>query len=371
VPDIQTLVATAEIDSKTTNRLAHLKKNDMKTFKKILKFVGIFLFLSIIGIIGYVYSLTYTPYGRMDWRQAAFAKLISLNSVSEEQLSKMTLEDYRKMLPSGPLEPVKNIDTIKITRDSLVVYIFKPKELSANAPIVIYYHGGGWFMPFSNLSDATARQYCNRFKAIIVALDYRTAPKYPFPTHINDSYSAFKWVVENAQKIGGNPDKIVVIGESAGGNIATVICQKAKNEGLKNIKYQILFCPSTDVGNPQKYPSIKKFGAGYIPSKSEYDFVTKRIIQVEKNGQNPELAPMLANNLVGLPPAFVITAEFDPLHDEGFAYAQRLENDGVKTKYKDLKGCMHVIAGPFMDDIRNQLNDEISVEIENAFKLLE
>ena len=339
----------------------------MKTLKNILMFVGIIIFLSIIGMIGYVYSLTFTPYGRMDWRQAAFAKLTSFNTMSEEQLAQMTLEDYRKMLPKMPLEPVMSIDTLKITQDSLLVYIFKPKGLSANAPIVIYYHGEGWFQPFNNLSNSLARQYANRFKAIIVAVDYRTAPKYPFPTHVNDSYNTFKWVVENAQKIGGDPEKIAVIGESAGGNIATVICQKAKNEGFTNIKYQVLFCPSTDIGHQLSYPSVKKF-TGYLLSKSEINFVNKYIAKTSKNGLNPELSPMLANSLAGLPPAFVITAEFDPLHDEGFAYAQRLEKEGVPTKYKDLKGCIHVMAGPFMEEEAKQLNNEIAIELEKVFK---
>jgi len=91
-------------------------------------------------------------------------------------------------------------------------------------------------------------------------------------------------------------------------------------------------------------------------------------VQVKKNGHNPELAPMLANSLTGLPPAFVITAEFDPLHDEGLAYAQRLKKEGVPTKYKDLKGCIHVMAGPFMEDKSKQLNNEIALELEKVFK---
>ena len=340
----------------------------MKTLKKILKFTGIVIIISTIAIISYIYSLTFTPYGRMDWRQAAFAKLTSFNTISEEQFTKMTLEDFRNMLPKFPLEPVKSVDTLKITNDSLILFIYKPVELSTNAPIVIYYHGGGWYQPFNNLSNSIARQYANRFKAIIVAVDYRTAPKYPFPTHVNDSYNTFKWVVENAQKIGGNPEKIAVIGESAGGNIATVICQKAKNDGFTNIKYQVLFCPSTDIGHPLSYPSTKKFENGYLLGKSETNLVYKYIVKTNENGLNPELSPMLAKSLAGLPPAFVITAEFDPLHDEGFAYAQRLENEGVPTKYKDLKGCIHVMAGPLMEKESNLLNNEIAVELEKVFK---
>jgi acetyl esterase len=339
----------------------------MKTLKKTLKFIGLFLILSAIGIIGYIYSLTFTPYGRMDWRQAVFAKLVSFDTITEEQLAKMTLEDFRKFIPEMPLEPVKSIDTLKITNDNLNLFIYKPVGLSTNAPIVIYYHGGGWYQPFNNLSNSLARQYANHFKAIIVAVDYRTAPKYPFPTHINDSYNTFKWVLENGQKIGGNPERIAVIGESAGGNIATVICQKAKNDGFTNIKYQVLFCPSTDIGHPSSYSSNKKF-TGILLDAATMNFVYKQVTKIDENGSNPELSPLLAPSLSGLPPAFVITAEFDPLHDEGLAYAQRLEKEGVPTKYKELKGCIHVMAGPFMEEKSNQLNNEIALELEKAFK---
>ena len=344
------------------------QSKNLNSMKKIIKYLSLSVLALALMIICYIYSLTFTPYGRMDWRQAAFAKLISFNAMSEEQLANMTLEDYRNMLPKMPLEPVHSIDTLKITQDSLLVYIFKPKDLPTNAPIVINYHGGGWFQPFNNLSNSLARQYANRFKAIIVAVDYRTAPKYLFPTHVNDCYNTFKWVVENAQKIGGNPEKIAVIGESAGGNIATVVCQKAKNDGFTNIKYQILFSPSTDISNPHLYPSMKKFERGYIPDKAEFDFINKYITKTNENGQNPELSPMLYPSLAGLPPAFVITAEFDPLHDEGLAYAQRLEKEGVPTKYKDLKGFIHVMAGPLMDKEYNELNKEIALEIVKAFK---
>lgn len=340
----------------------------MKLIVKIFKFLGLGILLLAVVLIGYGYSLTFTPYGRMDWRQAAFCKLGLIYAISEEQFTKMTLEDFRKIIPEQSLEPVKSIDTLKITNDSLNLFIYKPVGLSTKAPIVIYYHGGGWYQPFNNLSNSLARQYANRFKAIIVAVDYRTAPKYPFPTHINDSYITFKWVLENAQKIGGNPERIAVIGESAGGNIAAVICQKAKNDGFTNIKYQVLFCPSTDIGHPLSYPSMKKFEIGYFLGKSEMNLVYKYIVKKDENGLNPELSPMLANSLAGLPPAFVITAEFDPLHDEGFAYAQRLEKEGVPTKYKDLKGCIHVMAGPFMKEEFNQLNNEMAVKLKKAFQ---
>ena len=342
--------------------------NSMKIILKIFKFVGLGILLMAILIIGYTYSLTFTPYGRMDWRQAAIAKYVSFNPLTKEQYAKMSLEDFRKMMPQEPLQPVGSIDSLKITSDCLPLYIYKPVGLLPNAPVVIYYHGGGFYIPFSRVSNATARKYANAFKAIVVAVDYRTAPKFPFPIPVNDAYNTFKWVVENAKNFGGNPEKIATIGESAGGNLATVIAQKAKNEGFTNIKYQILFCPTTDAAHFYTYPSAKKIEDGYLLDKDGIDFTFKSYIPNKTMAFNPEVSPLLSKDLSGLPPAFVITAEFDPLHDEGFAYFKKLEKAGVSSKYKDMKGCIHVVAGPFMGDVINELNNEMAVELKKAFK---
>lgn len=339
----------------------------MKSIMKIFKYLGLSILLLGIILSGYLFSLTFTPYGRMDWRQAAFAKIATFNAISEEQYSKMTVEDFRKMMPKMPLEPIDSIDSLKITNDRLNLYIYKPSGLLPNAPVVIYYHGGGFYIPFSSLSNSISRQYANSFNSIVVAVDYRTAPKFPFPAAVNDSYSTFKWVVENAKSFGGNPDKIAVIGESAGANLAAVVSQKAKNDGFTNIKYQILFCPTTDAAHFNTYPSAKKFKNGYFLDKISIDFSYKSYIPNKQVALNPEVSPLLSNNLSGLPPAFVITSEFDPLHDEGVAYFNKLKKAGVGSKYKDMKGCIHCVAGPFMDDIKNVLNNEMAVELGKVF----
>lgn len=152
---------------------------------------------------------------------------------------------------------------------------------------------------------------------MVVAVDYRTAPTHPFPTPVNDCYATFKWVLEQAKNMGGNPEKIAIIGESAGGNLATVVSQRAKNEGLTNIKYQILLCPTTDAAHINSYPSAQKFQHGYLLDKTEIGFAYKSYASNKADLENPEVSPLLAKSLAGLPPAFVITAEFDPLHDEG------------------------------------------------------
>lgn len=340
----------------------------MNLIVKIFKFLGLGILLLAVVLIGYGYSLTFTPYGRMDWRQAAFAKIVSFNALTAEQYAKMTVEDFRKLMPKFPLQPVRSVDSLKITSDSLPLYIYKPAGLLPNSPVVINYHGGGFYMPFSNLSDAFAREYANRFKVIIVAVDYRTAPKFPFPIPVNDCYNTFKWVVENAKSFGGNPYKIAVVGESAGANLSAVVCQKAKNDGFTNIKYQILFCPSTDAAHFYTYPSAKKIKDGYLLDKDAIDFTFKSYLPNKAMAFNPEVSPLLATNLSGLPATFVITAEFDPLHDEGVAYFKKLEKARVSSKYKDMKGCIHVVAGPFMDDVINELNNEMAIELKKAFQ---
>ena len=340
----------------------------MKAFLKIVTYGGVGFVVLAILLIGYVYSLTFTPYGRMDWRQAAFAKFVSFNTLTEAQLSVMTTEDFRKAMPPMPLDSVGSIQSLKITADSLPVFIYKPVGFRPNSPVVIYYHGGGFFMPFNTVSDHNARQFTNRFKTIVVAVDYRTAPAFPYPTPLNDCYATFKWVLDQAKSFGGNPEKIAIIGESAGGNLSTVICQKAQQEGFGNIKYQALICPTTDAAHFNAYPSAQKFQHGYMLDKNETDFAFKSYVPHKADLANPEVSPLLAKSLAGLPPAFVITAEFDPLHDEGVAYMNRLKKEGVPVTFRDMKGCVHVIAGPGMDDITGNLYDEIATELSKAFK---
>lgn len=339
----------------------------MKILLQVIKYLGLSLLFLALVLTGYTYSLTFTPYGRMDWRQAAFAKFASFNVLTVEQRSKMTTEDFRKLMPEVLLPAVGSSQSVKITADSLPIFIFKPVGLPPNSPVVIHYHGGGFYIPFTTLFNAFARQYANHFNAIVVSVDYRTAPKYPFPIPVNDCYATFKWVLAHAKELGGNPEKIAAIGESAGGNLATVVAQKAKEEGLTNIKYQVLFCPLTDAAHFNSYPSAKKFAHGYILDKSETDFAFNAYAPVKADWTNPALSPLLARSLAGLPPAFVITAEFDPLHDQGMAYSNRLQKEGVPVHYKDMKGCVHVVAGPGMDDVMEELFEEMAVELRKAF----
>ena len=341
----------------------------MKTLLKILKYTGIGL-ISLVGILAfYIYSLTYTPHGRMLWQQAAYAKFFhKVLNIQTDEIAGLLENDLKTMKPEELLPSVGSFQTIRITADSLPLHIFKPKDLQPNAPIVIYYHGGGFLFPYISDSHRMARKYANAFNTIVVGVDYRVAPKFPFPTPIVDSYNAFKWIVENGKSLGGNPEKIAVIGESAGANISTVVAQKAMKDGYKNIVHQTLFCPTTDIAHMYDYPSFKSLKEGYVLDKKVIDYFFDAYLPNKADRSNPEASPLLSENLAGLAPAFVITAEFDPLKDEGFAYYQKLKQAGVKVKFKELKGILHVAQGPFMDEVMDELNNEIALEMYKAFE---
>lgn len=340
----------------------------MKTLIKVLKYFGIGL-LAIMAILAvYIYSLTYTPHGRMLWQQAAYAKFFHVVlDIEPDEIAGLLEKDLKNMKPEDLLPSVGSFQTIKITADSLPLHIYKPVGVKPNTPIVIYYHGGGFCFPYISDSHRMARKYANTFQTIVVGVDYRVTPKFAFPTAINDSYNAFKWIVENCRNFGGNPEKIAVIGESAGGNISAVVAQKAMNDGYKNIKHQTLFCPSTDVAHMYDYPSFKKLKEGYILDKKVIDFFFNGYLPNQIDRSNPEASPLLSEKLTGLPPSFVITAEFDPLIDEGKAYYEKLKKAGVIVKFKEFKGVLHVAQGPFMEDFMDELNDEVAAELKKAF----
>ncbi len=341
----------------------------MKTLLKTLKYIGIGL-ISLAGILAiYIYSLTFTPHGRMLWQQAAYAKFFhKVLKIQLEEIPGLLEKNLKTMKPKELLPAVGSFRTIKITSDSLVLHIYKPLGVKPNSPIVIYYHGGGFLFPYISDSHRMARKYANAFNTIIVGVDYRVTPKYPFPTAINDSYNTFKWIIENGKDFGGNPEKIAVIGESAGGNISTVVAQKAMRDGYKNIVYQTLLCPTTDIAHMYEYPSYKKLNEGYVLDKKVIDYFFDAYLPNQADRFNPDASPLLSENLTGLPSAFVITAEFDPLKDEGFAYYQKLKQAGVKVKFKELKGVLHVAQGPFMEDFMDKLNAEIAVELKKALE---
>jgi cation diffusion facilitator CzcD-associated flavoprotein CzcO/acetyl esterase/lipase len=212
-------------------------------------------------------------------------------------------------------------------------------------PIVVYFHGGGWVLGDEQSDDPFCRDMCRRSGMIFVSVDYRHAPEHRFPAAAEDGYAATQWIAEHAGELGGRPGPVLVAGWSAGGNIAAVTCQLSRDRGGPEIAGQLLVCPVTDSAFDRS--SYTENATGYFLTRSLMYWFWDIYCSPADRG-DPRVAP-LRGRLAGLPPAFVATAEFDPLRDEGIAYAEALAAAGVPVE--QLKGRGHFHASFTMVDM--------------------
>ncbi len=204
-------------------------------------------------------------------------------------------------------------------------------------PIVVYFHGGGWVLGDAQSDDPFCRDMCRRTGMIFVSVGYRHAPEHRFPTAAEDGYAALRWIAEHAAELGGRPGPLLVAGWSAGGNIAAVTCQLARDRGGPQIAGQLLVCPVTDCRFDR--PSYNENATGYFLTRSlMYWFWDLYCSPASRT--DPRVSP-LRGKLADLPPAFVATCEFDPLRDEGIAYAEALAAAGVPVEQLQARGHFH------------------------------
>jgi acetyl esterase/lipase len=202
---------------------------------------------------------------------------------------------------------------------------------------VVYFHGGGWVLGDAQSDDPFCRDMCRRTGMIFVSIGYRHAPEHRFPTAAEDGYAAARWIAEHAAELGGNSGPILVAGWSAGGNIAAVTCQLARDRGGPPIAGQLLLCPVTDCTFNR--PSYNDNATGYFLTRSlMYWFWDLYCSPADRT--DPRVSP-LRGTLTGLPPAYVVTCEFDPLRDEGIAYADALAAAGVPVEQLQGRGHFH------------------------------
>ena len=206
-------------------------------------------------------------------------------------------------------------------------------------PTLIYYHGGGFVIGNLDTHDSTCRRLANRSRCQVIAIDYRLSPEHPFPAPIDDGVAAFRHIRDNAEKFGADPARLAVGGDSAGGAIAAVVCQTCRDAGEAGPAFQMLIYPATD--SSRESASRKSFAEGYFLSKALMDWFWDAYVPEGTDLADLRLSPLLAKDFKGLPPAFVLTAGFDPLRDEGRAYADRLIDAGVKTTYVNYPGTIH------------------------------
>jgi acetyl esterase len=217
---------------------------------------------------------------------------------------------------------------------------YRPAGAEAGAlPTLIYYHGGGFVIGNIETHDSTCRRLANKSRCQVISVDYRLAPEHPFPAPIDDSLAAFRHIRDNAASFGADPRRIAVGGDSAGGAISAVVCQSCQQADEAMPAFQMLIYPATD--SRRLTDSHKQFGEGYFLSQELIDWFWKAYSPAGTDLTDLRLSPLLAKEVKGLPPAFVLTAGFDPLRDEGRAYADRLVDAGVKTTYVNYPGTIH------------------------------
>jgi acetyl esterase len=207
-------------------------------------------------------------------------------------------------------------------------------------PALVYFHGGGFVFGNLDTHDAVCRALAKQSGAVVISVDYRLSPESKFPAAVEDSYAATKWVAANAGRLGIDARRIAVGGDSAGGNLATVIAMRCRDAGGPALALQLLFYPVTDMSTFDT-ASHRELGEGYFLTRAAMEWFSGHYVSSADHKRNPEVSPLLAPDLSGLPPAVVITAEFDPLRDEGEAYARRLQEAGVPVTVKRYPGMIH------------------------------
>jgi acetyl esterase len=222
------------------------------------------------------------------------------------------------------------------------VRIYTPAG-SGPFPILVWFHGGGWVVGDLETADPTARHLAVGANCVVISVDYRLAPETKFPGAADDCYAATVWSAQQATRLNGDPSKIAVGGDSAGGNLAAVVALMARDRGGLSLAFQLLVYPVT--ARDFDMPSYRQNAEGYGLTLDAMRWYWDLYLQHPDDASNPYAAPLVAQNLKGLPPALVITAECDPLRDEGEAFAKRLEAAGVPTTYSRYDGMIHGFFG--------------------------
>ena len=241
------------------------------------------------------------------------------------------------MRPPGP-EVGEMVDGTLPGADGPLEYrLYRPATKGPH-PIVVYFHGGGWVFGSHVSDDPLCRDMCVKADVIMVSVNYRHAPEARFPAAADDGFAALQWVAANAEKLGGSADRIAVAGWSAGGNVAAVVAQLARDNGGPALRGQLLLTPVTD--GSRQHQSHLDNADGYILTKSLMEWFWNHYADAADRS-HPKASPLLAADLSGLPPAMVITAQFDPLRDEGDAYAKAMAAAGVPVRHLRARGHIH------------------------------
>lgn len=276
-----------------------------------------------------------------------------------------TIAEFLKTLPApppGPLDPVamragdeshvppleKRLPvhsvedrTLNTSAGNVPVRLYTPTEGDAH-PVLVYFHGGAFFLGSLNTHDHVARELANATGCVVVSVGYRLAPEHAFPAGLNDCYAVVEWIAKSGAEIGWNGGTLALAGDSSGGTFVAAVAGMAQDAGLTGITHQVLFYPSLDLDfDVDRYASLRENAVGYGLETAGLKPFNAFYLESGADPADPRVSPIKRKDLTGLPPALIVTAEFDPLRDEGEQYGQMLTDAGVKATVRRYDGAGH------------------------------
>ena len=279
-------------------------------------------------------------------------------------------ESLNELLITDKSEPVGEVQDLTIAgpnEEGVPVRIYTP-EGSGPFPVLVYFHGGGWVKGNLETHDDLCRSLTNDIGVATVSVDYRRPPEHPFPAGLEDCYAVTRWVTEYADAFDGDPDRIAVGGESAGGNLAAAVSLLARDRDGPSLDHQILLYPVLD-RDLERQSYVEK-GEDYNLTTSSMEWYWDHYLVNEVDAKNPYAAPLQVRDLSDLPRATVVTCGFDPLHDEGVRYAERLDSVDVPVRLLDYDDQIHgFISFPDHMDQALELREELATELRDTFKM--
>ncbi len=279
----------------------------------------------------------------------------------------------RRDAPSGDPEiDVATVEnrTIPGPDGDIPVRLYRPEPTEKRRPVVLYFHGGAWISGSLDTADAPCRKLARSTGYVVVSVDYRLAPEHPFPAWFEDCYAAFEWTAANARSVGGDPERIALVGPSAGGTNAAAVSLAADHRNGPEPAYQALLYPVT--GEPRGTPSFEKYAEGYGLSTQSGDWVREHLLSNPADEANLYFRPRYAHDLSGLPPTLVLTAGFDPVRDDGKLFADRLEDASVPVTYREyddvIHGFLSRIVEPHVFERAHEAYDDIAADLRDALE---
>ena len=280
---------------------------------------------------------------KLDWKMKLIFWFMSRGpGIAKRDLQKTRAQFNSKSLPALTFRRAKLTSvqdrSIPGRQGAIPVRIYQP-VVASDLPVIVYFHGGGFVLGGLNGHDGVCRRLAVENKALVVSVDYRLAPEHKFPAAVEDSYDATCWVADHLAELGTSSDRLIVAGDSAGGNLAAVVSLMARDLNGPRISFQILIYPAVELS--ENFPSKQLYTDTPVLDAESMIFFRDMYVNQPADCLDPHVSPLLADHLTELPPALVLTAEYDPLRDEGKAYADRLRQSGNDATYVCYPGMVH------------------------------